>query len=271
MIGHPIAHSLSPTIGNAAFAEMGLDWAFMAADVPEGAGADAIHGARALGLRGLSVTMPHKDVAAATVDVLSPAAEALGAVNCVAITDGTTTGHNTDGAGFVASMRAEARVDPDGLVCGVLGAGGAARAIIRALADAGAEEVLVVNRTATSAVAAAAVAPGTARVATAEELAEVALVVNATSVGMADPRDPSRLDAVPIDPATLRTGTLVADVVYHPRRTALLAAAEDRGLPTLGGLGMLVQQAAVAIQIWTGEEPPVAAMTAAAEAALASR
>lgn len=271
MIGHPIEHSLSPAIANAAFAEMGIDWAAVAFDVPEGGGAAAIAGAAALGLRGLSVTMPHKDVAAATVDALTPAAAALGAVNCVAIEAGTTTGHNTDGDGFVASLRAEAHVDPAGLVCAVVGAGGAARSIIRALTDAGATEVLVVNRTASSAHRAAEVAPGSARVASAADLADAAVVVNATSVGMADPQRPEQQAALPFDPATLRPGTLVADVVYHPRRTALLSAAEAAGLPTLGGLGMLVHQAAVALEIWTRTPPPIEAMTAAAEAALAAR
>ena len=271
LIGHPVRHSLSPALVNAAFLDMDLDWAFVVCDVAPGRGAAAVAGATALGFRGLSVTMPHKDAVAASVDALTDAAAALGAVNCVAIADGTTTGHNTDGLGFVASLHAETDRVVEGATCAVLGAGGAARSIIRALADAGASEILVVNRTAESAIAAAAVAPDVARVGSAAEVSSASIVVNATSLGMADASDPSRLSAVAIDVAQLDSHTLVADIVYHPRRTALLAAAENRGLETLGGLGMLVHQAAAAVQIWTGIEAPVAAMTKGAEAALAAR
>ena len=271
LIGHPVRHSLSPAIVNAAFREMGLDWAFVVCDVAPGGGADAIRGAVALGLRGLSVTMPHKDVAAATVDLLSDAATALGAVNCVAIADQSMVGHNTDGTGFVASLEAETDRSVAGEVCAVLGAGGAARSIIRALADAGAREVLVVNRTEATGLAAAAVAPGVARLSSAPELGSAALVVNATSVGMAGSSDSEQRAAVPIDVALLADDALVADIVYFPRRTALLVAAESRGLETLGGLGMLVHQAAAAVEIWTGQEAPVEVMAASAEAALATR
>jgi shikimate dehydrogenase len=271
LIGHPVRHSLSPALVNAAFVAMDLDWAFVVCDVAPGRGAAAVAGATALGFRGLSVTMPHKDAAAAAVDELTAAAAALGAVNCVAIVDGTTTGHNTDGAGFVASLHAETDRVVEGSTCAVFGAGGAARSIVRALADAGASEVLVVNRTAASAVTAAAVAPGVARVGSAAEASSASIVVNATSLGMADPSDPSRLGAVPIDVAQLDPHALVADIVYHPRRTALLEAAENRGLDTLGGLGMLVHQAAAAVEIWTGQEAPVAEMAAGAEAALSAR
>jgi len=271
LIGHPVRHSLSPAIVNAAFREMGLDWAFVVCDVAPGRGGDAIRGAAALGLRGLSVTMPHKDVAAATVDLLSDAATALGAVNCVAIADQSMVGHNTDGTGFVASLEAETDRSVAGEVCAVLGAGGAARSIIRALADAGAREVLVVNRTEATGLAAAAVAPGVARLSSAPELGSAALVVNATSVGMAGSSDSEQRAAVPIDVALLADDALVADIVYFPRRTALLVAAESRGLETLGGLGMLVHQAAAAVEIWTGQEAPVEVMAASAEAALATR
>jgi shikimate dehydrogenase len=271
LIGHPVRHSLSPTIVNAAFREMDLDWAFVVCDVAPGDGAAAVRGAGALGLRGLSVTMPHKDAAAASVDTLTPAAAALGAVNCVSITDGHVVGHTTDGDGFVASLRSDAAFEPRGQVCAVLGAGGAARAIVRALADVGASEILVVNRTPAAADGAVAVAPHVARVAMAVELGAASLVVNATSVGMDDPSDPGRLGAMPADPATFSSGALVADIVYHPQRTALLVAAEARGLRTLGGLGMLVHQAALAVRIWTSQEAPVEAMERAAAAALAAR
>lgn len=271
LIGHPVRHSLSPALVNAAFREMGLDWAFVVCEVTPDRGADAVRGAGALGFRGLSVTMPHKAAAAATVDELSGAAAALDAVNCVAWSDGRSQGHNTDGAGFLASLAEESGREVAGCACAVLGAGGAARSIIRALADAGAGEVMVVNRTEATAVSASGVAPGVARVATVDELAGASIVVNATSVGMADADRPGNVDSTPIDVGILDDDALVADIVYHPRRTALLAAAESRGLATLGGLGMLVHQAAAAVAIWTGREAPVSTMRAAAEAALAAR
>jgi shikimate dehydrogenase len=269
LIGHPVRHSLSPVIANAAFREMGLDWAFVVCDVAPGGGRAAIGAARDLGFRGLSVTMPHKADAAAAVDSCTEAATSLGAVNCVAIADGATFGHNTDGAGFVASLRAEAEIDPIGRTCAVLGAGGAARSIIRALADAGATEVLVLNRTAATAEAAALVAPGVARIATLDEVAESSeVVVNATSVGMDDPGDPTRTGETPIEVGRLRSDAVVADIVYHPLRTALLDAADRRGLRTVGGVGMLVHQAALGVEIWTGQPAPIVAMTLAARGAL---
>lgn len=269
LIGRPVRHSLSPIIVNTAFREMGLDWAFVVCDVPPGGARAAIEGARDLGFRGLSVTMPHKDDAAATVDSCTEAAAALGAVNCIAIADGLTTGHNTDGEGFVSSLRAEVGVDPVGRVCAVFGAGGAARSIIRALADAGAGEILVANRTSASAADATRVAPGVARVAGIDEALECAsVVVNATSVGMDDPADPSSRLATPLDVDRLGEDVVVADIVYHPLRTALLTAAEGRGLVTVGGIGMLARQAARAVEIWTGSEPPVDAMLTAARTAL---
>src|SRR5262245_21568753 len=126
VIGSPVRHSLSPAMHNAAFADAGLDWRFVAFDVADGEAGQALDGMRALGIDGLSVTMPHKQAVARAVDVLSPAARALDAVNCVArLDDGRLEGLNTDGAGFVASLR-DAGINPAGMAVAVLGAGGAA-------------------------------------------------------------------------------------------------------------------------------------------------
>ena len=139
VMGRPVAQSLSPRLHNSAFGALGLDWVSVGFPVDRGADTvrRALEGARALGIRGLSVTMPHKEDAAAAVDRLSGEARRLGAVNCVRIMDGELIGENTDGAGFVAALR-RAGVQPDGLRCVVAGAGGAARAVVGALADAGA-------------------------------------------------------------------------------------------------------------------------------------
>lgn len=264
VIGSPVRHSLSPTLHNAGFEALGLDWRFVAFEVAEGGAPEALAGMRALGIDGLSVTMPHKQAAARTVDVLTPAALALDAVNCVARSaDGRLEGSNTDGGGFVASLRASG-VEPRGLAVVVLGAGGAARAVVVALAAAGAASVTVVNRSPGPAAVAAALAGRAGRVGAPVDLAGADLVVNATSVGMG-------ADALPLDPALLHAGQVVADLVYHPLDTALLQAARRRGCTTVDGLGMLVHQAALAFERWTGHPAPVAAMRAAAEAELARR
>jgi shikimate dehydrogenase len=261
VIGDPIRHSLSPTIFNAAFTEVGLDWAFLAFEVPAGATAAALDAARVFGLAGLSVTMPHKTETARMVDELSDSARALGAVNCVVRDGDRLVGHNTDGAGFVASLVGDAGFDPAGQRCVVLGAGGAARAVVLALAEAGASEVVVVNRNPERAASTALLAPGVGRVGVVGDAVEAALVVNATSVGMGGA-------GCPIDPALLGVGQLVADLVYHPVSTPLLRAAAARGAGVLDGVGMLVRQGAVAFKLWTAQPAPVAVMVAAARAAL---
>lgn len=267
VIGSPIGHSLSPVIFNAAFAEAGLDWTYVAFDVPEGAARPALDGMRALGFGGLSVTMPHKAAVAAAVDVLAPDAEALGAVNCVVPHDGRLLGENTDGPGLLAAL-AEDGIEVRGRRVAVVGAGGAARAIVRSFAGAGAADVLVLNRTAERAASAAALAGPVGRVGLPMDVVSADLVVNATSVGMAGT---TMAGHVPLDPALLGPGHVVVDLVYEPGDTPLLQAARAQGSTCIGGIGMLVHQAALAFGRWTAVAPPVATMRAAAEEALARR
>lgn len=261
VIGSPIRHSRSPVIHNAAFAASGLDWVFVAFEVGEGAGVAAVSGARALGLRGMSVTMPLKAEVAGAVDRLSSTAATLGAVNTVVFGPDGTVGESTDGQGFIDSLPSQ--WVPRGKRCVVVGAGGAARALVLALASEGAREVVVVNRTGANAEGAAALAGGTGRVGTVADIGGADLVVNATSVGMAETAGEGQL---PFDPHLVGPGQLVADIVVHPERTPLLVAAEERGALTVGGLGMLAHQAARAFTLWTGVPAPVAAMLAAATA-----
>lgn len=255
VIGHPVAHSLSPSIHNAAFRSLGLDWVYVALDVPEGQVPQAIAGVRSLGVAGLSVTMPHKSEVARHMDRLTADAELLGAVNCVQRVGDELVGDNTDGEGFLRSLRADGAFEPQGHSCVVLGAGGAARAVIVALARAGAAEVVVVNRDQTRAEAAAALAGPSGRVAGLEAVREATLIVNATPVGMgADWR------TIPFDPSSIHGRQVIADLVYEPRQTSLVRAARERGAVAINGLGMLVQQAAVAFERWTGREAPVGLM-----------
>lgn len=258
VIGDPIRHSRSPAIHNAAFAATGLDWVFCAFEVPRGGAAAALAAVRALGLGGLSVTMPHKQAAAAACDELTPAAAALDAVNTVVPRDGgRLLGASTDGEGFLRSVR-DRGVEPAAGPALVLGAGGAARAIVLALGDAGAD-VTVAARRADAAATAAALAPGARSVPLAGcDPAGFSLVVNATPVGMQG-------EPPAVDPERLNPGQFVVDTVYHPMETPLLAAARARGVPAANGLDMLVHQAALAFELWTGVDAPLADMRAAAE------
>lgn len=262
VIGSPIRHSLSPVLHNAAFRAMDLDWVFLAFEVAAGDGAAAVAGARALGIEGLSVTMPHKADVIPALDKLSPTAERLGAVNTVTRQGAKLLGESTDGPGFLDAIRQDEGFDPDGRRCVVFGAGGAARAVVLALADAGAAEVVVVNRTAERADAAAALAGAVGRVGEPGEVGDADLVVNATSVGMGD-------GGVPFDPTLLGAGQLVVDLVYHPAVTPLVAEARAHGATAVNGLGMLIHQAAHAFRHWTGQEPPLPAMSAAALSSMA--
>lgn len=287
VIGDPVRHSLSPALHNAGFAHLGLDWTYVAFEVPAGGGAGAVAAMRALGIDGLSVTMPLKAEVAEACDELSPIAGLLGAVNCVRHRRGLLVGENTDGAGFVNSLRQQVGVELAGQRVTVLGAGGAARAVIVALAAEGAS-VTVVNRSpdtaeraATLGVSAgriAAAASGTRRGVTAveksgeaaedrprgtavvggpESASEAHVVVNATPLGMADG------DPMPIDPTLLRGNQIVVDLIYRPARTPLLDAAAQAGATPLNGVGMLLFQAAEQFKMWTGRDAPVDVMAAA--------
>jgi shikimate dehydrogenase len=271
VMGHPVRHSLSPLLHNTAFAELGLNWTSVAFEVAPGQAAGALAGVRALGLAGLSVTMPHKAEVAALVDECSEVAARLGAVNCVHNRDGVLYGDNTDGAGFLASLARAAGFDPAGTRCLVVGAGGAARAVVVALAGAGAAAVTVVNRTPARAEDAAALAGPAGRVAPVgpavdAEIALADLVVNATPVGMLGTAAGGESSL--IAPSSLRAGQVVVDLVYAPRPTAWLAAAADTGAVTVDGLGMLVHQAAAQLELWTGRPAPVDRMWEAASAAV---
>ena len=262
VMGDPIAHSLSPLLHNTAFGALGLDWVSVGLPVAEGSAPEALAGIRALGLAGVSVTMPHKAAVAGLVDERTPLAQRLGAVNCVIRRGGRLIGDNTDGAGFLASLRRGAGFDPEGRRCLVVGAGGAARAVVVALGQAGASEVVVVNRTPHRAVEVAALAGPAGRAGQGDEAGEMDLVVDATPVGMDGAGRAA--DTPLVDPGALHPGQLACDLVYHPLVTPWLRAAAGRGATIVGGLGMLVHQAALQLELWTGREPPVGAMWTAA-------
>ena len=266
VIGSPVAHSLSPVIMNAAFAAADLDWTFIAHEVAEGDTARALDWARSENLVGLSVTMPHKAAVVAAVDELSDVAGRLNAVNCVVLDGGCLFGHNTDGGGFIDGLAHDAGFGPAGCRAVVLGAGGAARAVVHALGVAGASDVAVVNRTPTGAEVAAGLADGVGRVADTDAVAGADLVVNATPIGMGEGGS-----TMPVDPDLLYPGQVAVDLIYHPLATPWVVALRERGVEAHGGLSMLIFQAALAFTHWTGGEAPVAAMEQAARVELAAR
>jgi shikimate dehydrogenase len=266
VIGDPVGHSLSPLLHNTAFSALGLDWVSVGFPVASGDARAAITGAQALSVRGLSVTMPHKEEVADIVEQRSDSASRLAAVNCVSFESAAIVGDNTDGAGLLAALRRGDRFDPAGQRCLVIGAGGAARAVILALAGAGAREVIVVNRTSERADVAAQLAGERGRVGVPEDAVGSDLVVNATPIGMGT--TPARgPDVMPLAPELLGAGQVVVDLIYHPLETPWLAASRRRGAQTSNGLGMLIHQAALQLAIWTGQEQPVEAMWAAARLA----
>ena len=268
VIGDPVRHSRSPAVHNAAFASAGIDWVFTAFEVPAGKGAEALEAMRVLGLAGMSVTMPLKAEVAAAADTADAEVEILAAANCIVpLADGRLRAANTDASGFVAGLQADTGLSPEGLRVALMGGGGAARAVAWGLAAAGAADVAVINRTGAKAQAAASVADAASgsgrrgRVGSMEDIAAADLVVNATSVGMGSDA------SMPCDPTVLRPGQVAVDLVYEPIETAWLAALREQGVEAHNGLSMLVHQAAVAFELWTGTEAPVKAMRQAATGA----
>jgi shikimate dehydrogenase len=250
--GFPVSHSRSPAMQNAALAELGMDWLYVPVPVPPelfGATAGALGAA---GFRGLNVTVPHKLAAHELADSRSPAAEAIGAVNTLTFDDGAIHADNTDAAGLIDAIGESPR-DRTALI---LGAGGAARAAVWALLDAGAAEVSVWNRTAERA---AAVASDLGALAV-ERPAAADLVVNCTAVGLGG-GEIGELGLEGVEPAPL-----VVDMVYGAGPTPVQQWAESGGARFVGGLEVLVRQGARSLELWTGREAPVDLMRAAAAA-----
>ena len=266
IFGHPVSHSLSPLMHNSAFAALGLDCVYTAFDVhPDdiGKAADAI---RALGISGVNVTIPHKQAIIPHLDEVSPDAKHTGAVNTVKNEGGRLTGYNTDVGGFMRDAREELGISPEGASVLLLGAGGAARAVISAFGMNGAKRIAIANRT-----------PGKAEKlaeefgrffpdttiypvdsgdpgAMTKELGLTDLLVNSTSGGM------EGASGLEINIGALRDGAAVYDLVYKPRETKLVKEAKALGHKAVGGLGMLLYQGALSFEIWTGENAPVDVM-----------
>ncbi len=272
VFGQPVAENPTGVMQEAGFAAAGLNWRYLNFEVsPTNLGA-AMAALDALGMRGINLTIPHKVAVIDYLDELSPEAKAIGAVNTVRIKDGRKIGENTDGKGFLQGVRKDAGMEPSGKHIVMFGAGGAARAIGTELLLAGAADLLVVNRSRQR---------GQSTVRDLREAtggsvryerwsgcfsvpATCDLLVNATSIGLFPD-----IDAMPdVDLSRSRPDMLVADAVFNPPETRLLAAAKARDLPTLDGLSMLVYQGVIAFEMWTGVSPDEDAMKSALRSAL---
>jgi shikimate dehydrogenase len=254
--GHPVAHSRSPAIHGHWLARYGIAGSYSAIDVAPGDFTDFVNRIRENGYAGGNVTIPHKEAACRLVERRDQAAEEIGAVNTLWFEDGVLCGGNTDAAGFAANLDeyAPGWAEKRGTAV-VLGAGGAARAVLFALRQRGYREIRVVNRTVARAVELAdQFGPGvTAHPpdAATDLLADTDLLVNTTALGMHGNAE------IAVDPTTLPDRAIVTDIVYIPLETPLLAAARRRGLKTVDGLGMLLHQAVPGFERWFGRRPEV--------------
>jgi shikimate dehydrogenase len=265
VIGWPVEHSLSPVIHNAAFAALGMDWVYVPLAVPPLRLPEAIRGLRALGFAGVNVTMPHKTEAAEVVDTCSDDARALRAVNTIVTSPDEVSGHNTDALGFERFLGEDAGFDPSGRSALVFGAGGAARACALALARGGLANLAVAVREPSRADDLRSVVEGfgtEVSVVTVDEARPMAsnLVINATPLGMHG----ERLPLPPLEP-----GMVAVDLLYRPSATPFQVAAREAGAVVFGGLGLLLRQAALAFELWTGRAAPLPVMSAAALGELA--
>ncbi len=273
VFGFPVAENPTCVMQDAAFAALDLQWRYLTIEVRPDALPDAIRGARAMGMKGINLTIPHKVAVIPLLDEISPDAALIGAVNTVRRDGDRFIGENTDGKGFLRGVREEAGMDPRGRRIVVLGAGGAARAITVELALAGAAQITIWNRSVERGqalcdhlqrrVKASARFESWSRTCVVGPDADI--LVNATSIGLFPD-----VDAMPdVDLKDARPDLLVCDVVPNPPETRLIKAARARGLKSLTGLPMLVYQGAIGFEMWTGRKAPEAAMNAALEKAFA--
>ncbi len=271
MIGYPLGHSVSPAFQQAALDHYGLKMTYERWETPPERADWRFGGLRPKDVLGANVTVPYKEFAFRFADDLDEMARRIGAVNTIVNIGGRLTGYNTDAPGFLRAVREDGGFDPTGLPALVLGAGGAARALAFALAEAGAAPIFIANRTADRATALAADVREALSGASVETVpwgeapAESRLVVNATTIGMrhggAEGESPLPAERIPPE-------SLVVDLVYNPESTPLLEAAAAAGARSLDGLPMLIYQGAEAFEMWIGRDAPIDVMKAAARAAM---
>lgn len=270
IIGYPLGHSISPVFQQAAFNSLGIAATYERWPTPPDEMERRVQKLRQPNILGANVTVPHKERVIALLDEIDPIARRIGAVNTIVNRNGRLTGHNTDAPGFLRSLTNDAGFSPQGKAVVVLGAGGAARAVMFALAQAGAKSIALCNRTESRAEALATAVRSQADAAITvlpwgAALPRVDLIVHTTTMGMRGGNDEQ---VSPLGVHQIPKAALVCDLVYNPAETPLIAAAKTAGAQTLGGLPMLVYQGAIAFELWTGREAPADVMLAAARKAL---
>jgi shikimate dehydrogenase len=270
VFGSPIRHSASPAMHNAAFAELGLNWRYLAFEVDSKNLRTAIEGARAMNFAGINLTVPHKLLAVDMVDALDASAKKWGAVNTIQFRSGTgvspvsSIGHNTDADAIVTSLREDLKINLRGAKVLLLGAGGAGRTAALKLAAEKVAELFLVNRTQSKVNEIAGEIRKqfpSVKISVGFPKSKMDLVLNATSLGLKSD------DASPLAETLflLKNAGAVYDMIYRPAETPLLAAAKKSGCSTANGLGMLLHQGAKAFEIWTGKTAPLAVMRRALE------
>ena len=272
LFGYPLSHSISPAFQQAALDSLAIEACYSARPTPPEGLAAEVEKLRANDHLGANVTIPHKERIRACLDRLDPWAESVGAVNTIVKADGRLVGHNTDGHGFLKSLEERGGFSPEGKSVLLLGAGGAARAAVFALAERGAGRVLIANRTVGRGDALAADVRSHSLDAASIPMHEsgraagrVDLIVNATSMGM-EPGPNAGLS--PLESRDISPRALVYDMVYTPQQTPLMEAASQAGADVVGGLWMLIYQGAAAFEMWTSREAPVDLMYEAGQRAL---
>lgn len=266
LMAYPIRHSLSPQMQNTIYSKLNIPYVYLAFEVDQEKLPDAIKGLRALGLRGSAVSMPNKQLVCQYLDKLTPAVEMSGACNTISNDNGILTGYNTDGIGYMRMLK-EAGIDVIGKKMTILGAGGAATAIVVQAALDGVKEIAIFNQKDDCYAKIEAIAKklnentpckvSVTDLADKEQLRQAIatseVLCNATGVGM----KPLEGQSLITDPTMLRPDLVVTDCIYSPRKTKLLEIAEQQGCKTLNGIGMMLWQGAAQIKIWTGEDAPI--------------
>lgn len=273
IFGHPVEHTFSPGMHNSAFQKIGLNACYVPFPVHPDRLEQAVKGILPMGIRGLNITVPHKEQVIRHLDGLSEEAALIGAVNTIEVRQGQLIGHNTDGRGFVRSLRESTGMRLRGRSILLLGAGGASRAVSFCLALEGAGRITIFDLDGKKARALAGdIARRTGNPARAvgpdavlDAASEARVIINATPLGL------KRTDPLPLPRQAIRKDHLVCDLVYNPANTPLLKAAALRGAATLQGIGMLLYQGVIAFEIWTGEKAPVPVMRSALRKQIAMR
>ena len=275
LLGTPLGHSISPAMHNSAFTKLGLDYCYLPVEVTKENLKEVFNGLTHMNVGGFNVTIPHKIDIIKYLDELDPLAATIGAVNTVCIIDGKTIGYNTDGEGFLLSLKDKTGMKIQGKTFFVLGCGGAGRAISMTLAHHGAQKIFITNRTLKRAIGLATEINN--KIGDCAEVIELNtanrmkallrsdVLINCTSVGMHP-----KTDILPLEESLIQNHLVVADIVYNPLTTRLLQIATEKGCRIVHGLGMLVHQGAAGFTLWTGVKPVIGEMSSTAYAAIAA-